>query len=70
MELIYVEAKILTLILWDILAAHGSLLELHDEYHTEKIGVDVTEPPFREINEENLFVVHNFTDVEAGLNLT
>ena len=42
LELIYVETEILAFALWNILTAHGGLLEFHDKNHTEKISINVT----------------------------
>ena len=70
LELIDVETEIFTLVLWNILATHSGLLEFHHKDHTEKISINVAESAFREVNEENLLVIHDFADVEAGFNLT
>ncbi len=70
LELVDVEAEILALFLWDILAAHGGLLEFHDEDHAEKVGVNVAEAALAEVDEEDFVVVHDLADVEAGFDLT
>ena len=69
MELIHVEAEIFSLILWDVLATHGGLLEFHDEDHTEEIGVNITQAPLREVNKEDFLIIHDFANIEAGFNL-
>ena len=70
MELIYIETEVFALILWDILPTHRRLLEFHHKNHTEKVSIDVTQAPLRKVHEENLFVVHDFADIEARFNLT
>ena len=70
LELVNVETEVLAFALGDILTRHSGLLELHYENHTEKVRIDITEFTFGEVDEEDFFAIHDFTDIKAGFNLT
>ena len=69
LELIDIEIEILALFLGHILAAHGRHVDLVDENKAEELGVQITDFAFRQIDEEDFLVIHDFTDVEGAFGL-
>ena len=70
LELIHEETEILTFIFWRIGTTHSCRLELHHENHTKKLCVQFAGFTLRQVDKQNLFIVHDFANVKARFWLT
>ena len=67
MELIDVEIEVVPLRLRERCARHTCLLDLRHEHRAEEARVLLAEPPLREVDHDDLFVVHQLLEVDLVL---